>query len=115
MRCNAEYEEKLHQAAKISKELATAKVEIASLESNLLSLDEENNLANNTIGKLEQKLSDSEHKMAEVAAGCNQLRGEVDEEKAQHKDSILAGAILQAKYDQLQIQMNAIIAQIGIK
>ena len=81
----------------------------------MVSLDEENNLANNTIGKLEQKLSDSEYKLAEVAAGCHQLRAELDEEKTQHNDVILAGAILQAKYDQLQIQMNIIIKQIGKK
>lgn len=114
-RCNAEYEEKLHQVAKTSKELDIAKLEISSLESDLESLDEENNLANNTIGKLEQKLSDSEYKLAEVAESCYQLRGDLDEEKARHQDTILAHTVLQAKYDQLQTQMSAIVKQIGKK
>ena len=115
MRCNAQQEEKLHHAARISEELVEARIEIASLESNLESLDEENNRANNTIGKLEQKLSDSEYQLAEVLAGCQQLRGDLDEEKAQHNDSILAHKVLQAKYDQLQTQMNAIVKQISKK
>jgi chromosome segregation ATPase len=115
MRCNAEYEDKLHQATKISEELATAKVEIASLESNLASLDEENRRANNNIGKLEQKLSDNEYNLAEALAGCHQLRSKLDGEKDQHKESVLSGVVLQAKHEQLQKQMNAIIKQIGKK
>ena len=115
IRCNAEYEEKLHQVAKVNEELATAKVEISSLEANLVSLNEENNLANNTIGKLEQKLSGHEHMLSESIAGCQQLRAELDEERALHKDSTLANAQLQTKYNELNLQMKAIIKQIGIK
>lgn len=115
IRCNAEYEEKLHQAAKTSTELSHAKLEIASLESDLASLDEENNIANNTIGKLEQRLSDSAHELDEVSAGCHEFRADLDEERAKHQDSILAHTVLQAKYDQLQTQMNAIVKQIGKK
>lgn len=81
----------------------------------MVSLDEENNIANNTIGKLEQKLADSEYKLGEVTTGCYELRAELDEEKVQHKDAVLAGAVLQAKYDQLQVQMDAVIKQIGKK
>jgi|GEM_PF-3124173 len=112
-RCNAEYEDKLHQADKISEELTAARIEIDSLESNLASLDAENNTANNTIGKLEQKLADGEYMLAEATAGCHELRAQLDNEKAKHRDSILANAVLQAKYDQLQKQMDAVIKQIG--
>ena len=115
MRCNAEQEEKIHQMSKVSEELAQAKLEILDLEDNLGSLDEEINLANNNIGKLEQKLSDSDYKLAEAMAGCHELRADLDQEKALHNEAVVANAVLQAQYDQLQKQMNAVIKQIGKK